>query len=324
MRPEEPVEPGAALVIATSGSTGEPKGAILSHAALKSSAAATRSRIGSEPGDRWLSCLPWQHIGGLQVLLRARLWEVPLTVHADFDTDRVAAERDATLVSLVPTQLFRLLEAGVDLGRFRAILLGGAAAPEALLARAADAGARVVTTYGMSETSGGCVYDGRPLEGVDVRVDGDGRIHLRGPMLMSGYRCRPDLTATVLRDGWLRTEDVGSWDGRMLRVHGRADDVIVTGGEKVAADRVAELLASHPLVRQAAAVGTAHPEWGQQVVAVVVPSGRAPSLDELREWVRDRAPAAYAPRRVVVVDALPLLPSGKPDRRRLQALAGRS
>jgi O-succinylbenzoic acid--CoA ligase len=294
---------------------------VLSHAALEASARATMARLGVEPGDRWLSCLPWHHIAGLQVLLRARLFDLPLTVHERFDVARVAAEPDVTLVSLVPTQLVRLLDAGADLSRFRAILLGGAAAWPELLDRAREAGARVVTTYGMTETCGGCVYDGVPLDGVDVRVDDDGRVQLRGPMLMSGYRLRDDLTAEAIVGGWFQTSDLGSWDGERLVVHGRADDVIVTGGENVVATQVASVVAAHPGVADVAVTGVPDGEWGERVVAVVVAAGATPpTLLELREWVAERASAAAAPRQLVVVPAIPRLASGKLDRRAVAEL----
>jgi O-succinylbenzoic acid--CoA ligase len=195
--------------------------------------------------------------------LRARANDLPLVVHERFDVHRFAAERRPTLVSLVPTQLVRLLDAGADLSRYRAILLGGGAAPAGLLDRAAATGARVVTTYGMSETCGGCVYDGRPLDGVDVRTDAEGRIHLRGAVVMREYRLSPGLTAEALVDGWLRTADVGEWDGERLTVHGRLDDVVVTGGEKVHAGQVAALLATHPAVRDVVVVGVPDAEWGE-------------------------------------------------------------
>jgi O-succinylbenzoic acid--CoA ligase len=334
MRPDlaldEPGDDQTALVIATSGSTGEPKGTRLSHRALEASARATAAGIGVDPSDRWLSCLPWHHIAGLQVALRARLLDLPLTVHERFDVEAVAGEREATLVSVVPTQLSRLLDAAVDLTHFRVVLLGGAAAPDSLLVRARDAGVPVVTTYGMSETCGGCVYDGRPLEEVAVRVENDdvasapatGRVWLRGPMLMTGYRLDPKLTRQTLVDGWLRTEDLGSVDAEgNLSVLGRTDDVIVTGGEKVVAAVVAATLAEHPLVADAAVAGVTDGEWGQRVVAVVVPHDGVPSLAELRDWVRDRAGAASAPRDLVLVDAIPRLRSGKPDRLAVAALA---
>jgi O-succinylbenzoic acid--CoA ligase len=259
--------------------------------------------------------MPWQHIGGIQVMLRARLLGIPLVVHDRFDPEHVAATQ-ATLTSLVPTQLVRLLDAGVDLSAFRAILLGGAAAPPALLARAAAAGVPVVPTYGMSETSGGCVYDGRPLDGVEVAVDADGRVLLRGPMLMSGYRRRPDLTREAFSDDWFVTSDLGQLDqeGR-LHVTGRIDDVVVTGGEKVVASEVAAVLGGHPDISEVAVTGVADAEWGQRVVAVVVPRpGARIRLADLRVWCGDRMAAAARPREVVVVDEMPRLGSGKPDR----------
>src|SRR5581483_8505514 len=175
---------------------------------------------------------------------------------------------------------------------------------------------------GMSETSGGCVYDGRPLDGVDVRVADDGRVLLRGPMVMTGYRGRPDLTADALRDGWFHTDDVGRWDGTHLVVDGRRDDVIVTGGENVAAARVAALLAEHPAVAEVAVTGVPDAQWGQRVVAVVVARGAPPTLAELRQWVSSRASAAHAPHQLVVVPDIPRLTTGKPDRLAVRALAG--
>jgi o-succinylbenzoate---CoA ligase len=323
MRLDMPVDDDVALVIPTSGSTGEPKGAQLTRAALDSQARAAHSRIGLEPGDRWLSCLPWQHIGGIQVMLRSRLLDIPLTVHDRFDIDRVAAS-NATLTSLVPTQLSRLLDAGVDLSHFRVILLGGAAAPPALLACAADAGASVVTTYGLSETSGGCVYDGRPLDSVEIRLGNQGQIQVRGPAVMTGYRLRPDLDAEVFEAGWLVTSDLGEFgdDGR-LRVTGRVDDLVITGGENVASSHVAAVLATHPDLLEVVVTGIDDPEWGQRLVAVVVPRRGAavPTLAELRDWSGRRLAAAARPRGLLVLGELPRLGSGKPDRLAITRLA---
>jgi O-succinylbenzoic acid--CoA ligase len=326
MRPEVPLEDDdCALVVATSGSTGAPKGVRLSRAALEASARATVDRLGAGSDDVWLSCLPWHHVAGLQVLLRARLTGAGLVVHERFDPDRLAAERTATVVSLVPTQLVRLLDAGVPLDGYRAVLLGGAAASATLLGRARDAGVPVVTTYGMTETCGGCVYDGAPLDGVEVRTSPDGLVEIRGPMLMSGYRLRPDLTEGALVDGWLRTSDLGAWDGSRLVVRGRADDVIVSGGENVAAGDVARVLCGHRAVGDAVVVGAPDHEWGQRVVAVVALEGslRA-TADELRVFVRERLPAPAVPRDVLVVDAVPLLPTGKPDVQAARALVERA
>jgi O-succinylbenzoic acid--CoA ligase len=325
MQPERGADDDVALIVPTSGSTGAPKGAELAAAALQASATATMRRLGLDGADVWLSCLPWHHIGGLQVLLRARQFGQRIVVHDRFDVERVRDERTATLTSLVPAQLVRLLDADVDLSRFRVILLGGAAAPADLLARATAAGANIVTTYGMSETSGGCVYDGDPLDGVDVRLDAEGRIWLRGPMLMSAYRLDPALTSQTLVDGWLRTNDHGQMDadGR-LHVLGRMDDVIITGGENVVAGTVESRVRAHPSIDDVVVVGVPDAQWGQRVVAVVASSAVAPTLAELRDWCRGSLPAAALPRSLVVVAALPRLATGKLDRQSVLVLAGQA
>jgi O-succinylbenzoic acid--CoA ligase len=236
-----------------------------------------------------------------------------------FDPAAVAASGAAHL-SLVPTQLRRLLDAGADPSGLRSILLGGAPAPPGLLEEARRRGARVFTTYGMSETCGGCVYDGVPLDGVRAEVGDDGRIRLAGPVLFTGYRRRPDLTAAAREGDWFLTQDLGAFDAQgRLRVRGRADDVINTGGEKVVAGEVADVLSRHPGVRDAVVIGRPDPEWGERVTAVVVPEGApGPDLPALRAWVRERLPAHAAPRELELVEAIPLLPSGKPDRENLR------
>jgi O-succinylbenzoic acid--CoA ligase len=175
----------------------------------------------------------------------------------------------------------------------------------------------------MSETSGGCVYDGVPLDGVSVRLGDEGRVTLAGPVLMSGYRLAPELTAEALVDGWLVTNDVGAYDeaGRLV-VRGRVDDVVITGGENVVTIEVAARLMGHPAVSDVAVTGVPDDEWGQRLVAIVVPaSSPPPSLDQLRAWCRETLPAAAAPRQIVVVDDLPRLPSGKADRLAISRLA---
>ncbi|WP_093170111.1 AMP-binding protein [Sinosporangium album] len=303
---------GTAVVIATSGSTGTPKGVELRASALHASADASLRRLGAGPGERWLCCLPPSHVSGLQVLVRSLRAGTDPIVHERFDAARVARS-GAAHVSLVPTQLRRLLDLGADLSAFRTILLGGAAAPPGLLDAARTRGARVVTTYGMSETSGGCVYDGLPLSGVGLRIGADGRIMLSGPTLFSGYRAAPGAHASPVSGGWFRTSDLGELvDGR-LRVLGRADDVINTGGEKVVAARVGEVLARHPSVAEVAVVGRPDAEWGERVVAVVVPAGESPTLAALRDHARAELPSHALPRELVLTAALPLLPNGKTD-----------
>ncbi|MGS2646547.1 AMP-binding protein [Streptosporangium sp. G12] len=304
-----------AVVIATSGSTGTPKGAQLSAEALLASASASLRRLEAGAGERWLCCLPPSHVSGLQVLVRSLLGGTEPIVHDGFSPEAVLSS-GADHVSLVPTQLRRLLQVSSArlqrLSAFRTILLGGAAAPPALLAEARAAGARVITTYGMSETCGGCVYDGEPLDGVGVDVGDDGRIRLGGPVLFSGYRLRPDLTEAA-RDGeWFLTSDLGVLEGGRLRVLGRADDVINTGGEKVVAAAVAAVVAEHPAIVDAVVVGRPDPEWGERVVAVVV-SPSPPSLAEVRAFAKERLPAYAAPADLIVVTEIPLLANGKPD-----------
>jgi o-succinylbenzoate---CoA ligase len=320
------VRPDTAVVIATSGSTGQPKGAELSAAALLASARASLDRIGAEPGQRWLCCLPTHHVAGIGVLVRSLLTGAAPVVLASGQLDAGTLGRaGCAYVSLVPTQLRRLIDCGAPLADFRAILLGGAATPAGLTAAARAAGARVITTYGMSETCGGCVYDGKPLAEVSVDIASDGRIRLAGPVLFSGYRLRPDLTAAALDGSWYVTSDLGSVDatGR-LAVRGRADDLINTGGEKVVAAEVEAALQACSGVREAAVVGVPDAEWGEQVTAVVVPADPAapPALEFLRARLHESLPAYAAPRALVLVPEIPLLPSGKPDREALRVLGG--
>lgn len=316
-----PDEPGP-VVVATSGSTGEPKHVLLSRRALRASATATAARLGGH--GQWLLNLPPTHVAGLQVLFRSVLAGTTPVLQDGTLVDaaaRMTAER--RYVSLVPTQLHRLLDdpAAADALRgFSTVLVGGAAVPAVLRGRAAVAGVHVVATYGMSETCGGCVYDGVPLDGVAVAVGAQGRVRLGGPVLFDGYDGRPDLTGEVLRDGWFVTQDVGRLDddGR-LQVLGRVDDVVVSGGVNVPGPAVAERLRSHPAVRDAAVAGADDEEWGRRVVAFVV--GEL-SLEAARDWVAEVHPRSWAPREVRVVERLPLLDNGKVDRMTLQAWAG--
>jgi O-succinylbenzoic acid--CoA ligase len=317
------VPAGVAVVIATSGSTGEPKGAQLAASALLHSARASLDRIGARAGERWLCPLPTSHVAGLGVLVRSLVSGTTPVVVQRLEDGMGPAASGCAHTSLVPTQLRRLLAAGADLARFGTILLGGAAAPPRLLAAARAAGARVVTTYGMTETCGGCVYDGVPLAGVSVRTGTDGRIEIAGPVLFSGYRLRPDLTGQAMADGWLVSSDIGAVEAGRLSVHGRADELINTGGEKVAPGEVTAALERCPGVREAVVIGEPDPEWGERVTAVVVPDDPAhpPALQALRAAVAQRMPHYAAPRALVLVAEVPLLASGKPD---LAALRGLS
>lgn len=293
------LEPGDALVVATSGTTGEPKGVVHTHDGVAWAARATNAALGVDPDrDRWLLQLPLAHVGGLGVVTRALLSGTPLT----FDPDDPAA----TLTAAVPTQLERR-----DHSRFRAVLVGGSADWRR------DRPANVVRTYGLTESYGGVVYDGVPLPGVEVRVV-DGEVRLR-----CGSIAPRTADGTPLLDagGWLATGDEGEWDeaaGRLV-VHGRRGDVIVTGGEKVWPDPVERLLRRVPGVAEVAVVGRPDPEWGAAVTAVVVPADPAspPALEDLRAAVRAELPAWCAPRRLELVDALPRTALGKVRRQLL-------
>jgi o-succinylbenzoate---CoA ligase len=322
----EGVAEGTAVVVGTSGSTGEPKGVELSAAALRHSARASLDRLGARPGERWLCCLPATYVAGLAVLVRSLVsgTEPVLAERADAATLAAGSGSGCAHVSLVPTQLQRLLQEADPpgpLAGFSSVLLGGAAAPAGLLAAARAVGVPVVTTYGMTETCGGCVYDGVPLDGVRVAVRGEsGRIWIGGPVLFSGYRGQRD-GAAALRHNWFRTGDLGRLDSSgQLTVRGRADDVINTGGHKVVPGEVAAALQTCPGVKDVAVVGQPDPEWGQRVIAVVVPADPEdpPTLELLRLHVRERLPRYAAPSKVVMVDAVPMLPSGKHDIVRLR------
>lgn len=366
---DDPADPAVA-VITTSGSTGRPRGVLLCASAMLASASATHDRLGG-PG-RWLLALPLTHVAGLQVLVRglvARTAPValppgPFTADAFADAaqrrlDAVrpgSASGSRVYTALVPTQLTRILAAGgraVDLlARHDAVLLGGAAAPPELLRRAAEAGVRTVRTYGMTETCGGCVYDGRPLDGVRVEVedpdpDGAGRLVLSGPVVARGYVAAPQRPvapgAGAERDTGpdtgpdepfgvddrgrrrFRTNDLGRIDeGGTLHVLGRIDDVIVTGGLKVMPGPVERIVAGLPGVAEVVVVGVPDREWGARVVVALVPApggGGPPSLEELRSAVAGALGPAWAPRQRVVLDELPTRGPGKPDRARVAAIA---
>jgi O-succinylbenzoic acid--CoA ligase len=316
----EPVEPGDALVVATSGTMGEPKGVVLTHKAVQASARATSAYLGVDPSkDRWLACLPLAHVGGLGVVTRAMLTGTPLEIIPLFTVEKVREatfERGATLVSLVPTTLKRL--GNKTASSFRKVVLGGQRPPS-------ERPANVVVTYGMTETGSGVVYDGTALAGVEVSFTGD-EIQLRCPMLLRAYR---DGTDPKTPDGWYPTGDAGQLDpsGRLV-VHGRLDEVVISGGENIWPSQVEEVLKHHSGLREVAVGGAPDPEWGTRLVAYVVPSATndakepARLLAELRELAKAHLAPFAAPREVVVVTSLPRTGIGKLSRARLSTLEG--
>lgn len=314
---------GEPIVVRTSGSTGEPKDVVLSHAAMIASATATHARLGGPGG--WLQAMPVTGVGGLQVLIRSTLAGVrPAFVdeHESLADAIAAIEGPRRYASLVPTQVYRLLgEHGPSVfDGLDALLIGGAATPPDLLERLR--GVPVVRTYGMTETCGGCVYDGVPLDGVQIAFDDAGQVLVRGAVLFDGYR-DAERTRQVMRDGWLLTNDLGHLEDGRLVITGRADDVVISGGVNVALPAVTQALRQLDGVTDAIALGVDDVEWGSRVVGFVVADGaREWTVGALRDALEaDGLTRTWAPRQLVHVDHLPLLPGGKVDRQRLRALA---
>jgi O-succinylbenzoic acid--CoA ligase len=309
-------------VVATSGTAGEPKLAELPRGALQAAVDGSLAALGLEVGAAWVSCLSPAHVGGLLVLLRRVLGGATVTVHERFDAERLLASAPGTSVALVPTMLHRLTQAGADLSRLGVLLVGGGAVGPGLRDDAARLGARVVSTYGLTETCGGVAYEGVPLAGTAVRIV-DGTIQLRGPTLMEGYRGDPAATgAAFTTDGWLRTADAGRIedDGR-LTVLGRIDERIRTGGETVWPEEVEAVLRTHRKVADVAVAGIDDPEWGQLVGAWVVASDPAepPRLEELRDHCRESDLSSFKiPRELALADRLPRTAGGKLQRSALR------
>ncbi len=334
LRVGEEIDDDVALVATTSGTTGTPKGALLTAAALTASASATHHRLGG-PGS-WLLALPPQHIAGLQVLVRSVLAG---TTPVELDVSRGSGgsggfapaelpgavrrlgrlSRGRRYTSLVAAQLAKALtvpEAAAALAELDGVLIGGGPAPRPVLDAAAAAGITVVRTYGMSETAGGCVYDGVPLDGVRLRVLADGRLAIGGAVLAKGYR-NPVAPDPFAEPGWFRTDDLGAVDDSgALTVLGRADDAISTGGLTVLPQPVEAALCGHPAVADCAVFGHADDRLGQRVVAAIVvrESHQPPTLDALRAVVTCTLDATAAPRELHIVDELPRRGIGKVDR----------
>ena len=327
-RPEgRPVDPSVGAVVATSGTTGEPRFVELTTVGLAASAAAVHHALGVDPArDRWLACLPLTAVAGLAIVARAHTTGTPLSVQPRFDPTLVAsAAAECSLVSLVPTTLARLLDADATAAaRFRRVLLGGAPIPPALRARAAAAGVNVVTTYGLTETGGGCVHDGHTLEGVEIDLAPDSsEVLVRGPVVMRGYRNGSTHAAEESwRGDWLRTGDVGRRGAHgVLEIVDRLKDLIITGGVNVSPTAIESAYASTPGIADIAIVGEPDPEWGERVVACIVPVDASvpPSLADLRSAGVDAGlRAADLPRALRLVTAIPRTPTGKILRRLLR------
>ena len=307
-----PLQEGDALVIASSGSTGSPKGIIHTHSSLLAGAQASASRLQLTADDHWLVCIPVSHVGGFSVITRALHTGAALTLHPSFDATAIqeASTHGVTHTSLVATALSR-----IDTSLFRTILLGGSSAPNNLPSN-------VITTYGMTETGGGVVYNGMPLDNVEAKIV-EGEIHLRCPMLMRAYR---DDQAIIPNDGWYSTGDMGAInDSGAISVYGRKTDMIITGGENVWPSVVENSLTSHSAVKEVVVRGAPDTTWGQRVVAYVVlndslHTSDATLLSNLREHVKQNLPAFCAPQQVIVLSQIPRTSLGKVDLQALQII----
>lgn len=337
LRPDESTRTDTALVVTTSGSTGNPRGVELTASAVDAMTDQINSRVGNDPS--WVLAIPATSIGGLNVLIRSRrIGRPPTAVRslggAERFTDTVFAEAiDAAgdlgsdiAVSLVPAQLPRLLSSQLGreaLARCALILVGGAALTPQAARDAAEAGITITTTYGMTETSGGCVLDGHPLEDVRIRIDDtDDRIWIAGPMLASGYR--DGLSGNVV-DGWLRTNDRGRWAAGALQVLGRLDDIVTVNGVNVDILAVEDRLRDHPSVADALALAVSQDESDATVYAAVISDPTAPTppdSEQLRDWVREQLGREATPSSIHRVERFPLTSTGKVDRIAIARLLG--
>ncbi len=319
-----PARAGLAALVVTSGTTGMPKGVELTRAGMEVMARGYSAGVGAGPDAHWLACLPLHHVASLGPIARAYVMGTRWTAHDGFDVERVGRApraEGATIVSVVPTVLRRLLDAGAPIHEFRCVIVGGAPCPPALRERAEHAGVRVVDAYGMTETWGGWALNGRPIDGVEYTLAADSEILVRGAVVMRGYRFDTQASATALDpDGWLHTGDIGDIGDGCVRVIDRTKDLVISGGVNVSPTEVEGVLGRHPDVDDVCVIGVPDDEWGERVVAVVVPTSdaRPPDVEHLRAFARDELSAAKLPREVRIVGEIPRSPSGKALRRLLR------
>ena len=305
------VSPEIAVIIPTSGSTGAPKEVALSSAALIASARASHKFLEAKSGERWSLLLPINHIAGVNVLVRA----------LELGVQPVGVEDEADYSAIVPTQLHRALHGDEKLLQHlkncKAVLVGGSASSEELVADARAAGINVITTYGMSEMSGGCIYNHTPLHGVEVRISDSGNIQLKGPMMADGYLNNPELWSALTSDGWFTTSDLGELIDGQLFIHGRSDDQIISGGEKISLGAIENLLRQKFSAQEFIAVGVPDLEWGTKLVVV---SNHHIDIEEVRSITRTEFGAHAVPKDFITLQELPLTTIGKPDRTRAREI----
>jgi O-succinylbenzoic acid--CoA ligase len=297
----QPVEDGDALIIATSGSTGTPKGVVHTHESINSAIQITGARLNCSSDDHWLACLSLAHVGGLSVVLRAMSYKSKLSFvdHIDQDSINMALKSGATMTSLVPTVL-----QSVDVRQFRTVLIGGAQAPGVMPPN-------VVTTYGLTETMGGVIYNEVPLDQVEIRISAETEIQIKSPTL---FRCYRDGTDTKITSGWFNTGDLGELVGGKLKVHGRKDELINTGGYKVWPSSVADVIREIDQVSDVIVAGTPDDKWGSAVTAWIVLKKPATTLkfEDVRQHVKTTLPDYCAPQKIYIVAEIPRSALGKP------------
>jgi len=353
--PDFPIESNdIAIVCSTSGSTGTPRGTLLSRSALHASASAFGRRFGTDA--RWVLAMPIHRIAGLMVLVRSHFNDSPIVLDPSIGGARQfsaptfwastqsalrnsRADGRPLMVSLVPTQISRLIDAGKigieALQAYDVVLSGAAATPQPLLEKLRQLGINVSVSYGMSETCGGCVFDGRPLEGVEVSIASQedaqpGRISISGSVIASGYRLRPDLDGVSFVDNRFITHDVGAIDpAGLIHILGRLDDIVAVGGVSVALSAVESAIRHHPSIDEVAVIDVTDPLWGSLPLAYVVLRANETHTEESKELLRraiqetvaQRIGRAATPRTVSFVEQLPMLDSGKIDRLSLRLQA---
>jgi O-succinylbenzoic acid--CoA ligase len=293
------------VIIETTGSSGIRKRVLLSTGAIETSAELSNSQIGAAPGDIWSLLLPINHIAGVNVLARA----------IKLDSKVVGVDETADYTAIVPTQLHRALFGDKKLlehlQKCKSVLVGGSPASKTLLELATKAGINVITTYGMTETSGGCIYNNRALPGVSVMVDKAGRLMLKGPILASGYENNQELWSENFKDGWFLTNDFGTAKDNEVLVIGRSDDVVLSGGENVSLIAIEnELAANFPDVNFLATSIT-DSEWGQKICLI-----SDIEIDQLQvsQVLKEKLGKQFVPKDFLVVDKIPQIGIGKPDR----------